>query len=259
MSFFSEERANELRAIFFESAQELLQALNEEGLRLEKAPADAEIVRDIRRTVHTLKGDSAACGYRELSEVAHALEDVLTPEIAGRSGAALAELVLSAADVFEAFLSAYMSGMQPPSGDVLRAMMQRVIHAENSSGPTLPVPGFEWNEYERLVIANTAEPACSVVNVGLVIDPKCAMPAAALQVIWRVLRETGTVLVARPEVGSTEPTAIVEAVLATEQSAEYVRRKCQVPGIVSMAYVEPYGPAAGQAVESTVDGRDRAG
>ncbi len=89
VSFFSEERANELRAIFFESAQELLQALNEEGLRLEKAPADAEIVRDIRRTVHTLKGDSAACGYRELSEVAHALEDVLTPEIAGRPGAAL--------------------------------------------------------------------------------------------------------------------------------------------------------------------------
>ncbi len=33
MSFFSEERANELRAIFFESAQELLQALNEEGLQ----------------------------------------------------------------------------------------------------------------------------------------------------------------------------------------------------------------------------------
>ena len=123
MSFFSEERASELRAIFFESAQELLQALNEEGLRLEKAPADAAVVRDIRRTVHTLKGDSSACGYRELSELAHALEDVLTPEIADRSGVALAELVLSAADVFEAFLSAYMSGMQPPSGDLLRAMM----------------------------------------------------------------------------------------------------------------------------------------
>jgi two-component system chemotaxis sensor kinase CheA len=249
VSFFSEERANELRAIFFESAQELMQALNEEGLRLEKAPADAEIVRDIRRTVHTLKGDSAACGYRELSELAHALEDVLTPEIAGRSGVALAELVLSAADVFEAFLSAYMSSMQPPSGDVLRAMMQRVIHAE-PSGPTLPVPGFEWNEYERLVIANSAGPAGGVVNVGLVIDPKCAMPEAALQVIWRVLRESGTVLVARPEIDSAEPTAMVEAALATEQTAEYLRRKCQVPGIVSTTYVKPYGAAAEQAVES---------
>ena len=66
MNFFSDERAAELRELFFESAQELLQALNEQGLDLEKRPGDAEVVRSIRRTVHTLKGDSAACGFREL-------------------------------------------------------------------------------------------------------------------------------------------------------------------------------------------------
>ena len=32
MSFFSEERASELKDLFFESATELLQALNEEGI-----------------------------------------------------------------------------------------------------------------------------------------------------------------------------------------------------------------------------------
>jgi two-component system, chemotaxis family, sensor kinase CheA len=250
VSFFSEERANELKTIFFESAQELLQALNEEGLRLELAHADADTVRDIRRTVHTLKGDSAACGYHELSELAHALEDVLTPEIASRTNAALAELVLSAADVFEAFLSAYMNGTQLPSGDVLRAMVQRVLCPENSDGPA-PAPAFEWNEYERLVIAKTAGPARGVVNVGLVIDPKCAMPAAALQVIWRVLRESGSVLVAHPEIDRAEPVAVVEAVLATEQSAEWVLRKCNVPGIVSTAYVTPYGLAEPGAEQTT--------
>ena len=61
-------------------AGELLQTLNDEGLQLEKTPGDAETVRSIRRTVHTLKGDSAACGYRELSELAHEFEDVLSLE-----------------------------------------------------------------------------------------------------------------------------------------------------------------------------------
>ena len=75
MSFFSEERAAELKELFFESAQELLQTLNEEGLEMERRPEDPEIVRSVRRTVHTLKGDSAACGYKELSELAHQLED----------------------------------------------------------------------------------------------------------------------------------------------------------------------------------------
>ena len=82
MSFFPDDRASELRDLFFESATELLQTLNEEGLELEKRPSDEELLRQVRRTVHTLKGDSAACGFNELSELAHSLEDVLRPEVA---------------------------------------------------------------------------------------------------------------------------------------------------------------------------------
>ncbi|MFZ0318796.1 MAG: Hpt domain-containing protein, partial [Candidatus Sulfotelmatobacter sp.] len=64
MTDLPDERGAELRELFFETSQELLQALNEESLKLEKNPGDEEIVRSIRRTVHTLKGDSAACGLR---------------------------------------------------------------------------------------------------------------------------------------------------------------------------------------------------
>ena len=81
MNFFSEEQAAELRELMFESSEELLQSLNEAGLELEKNPADAESMRRVRRAVHTLKGDSAACGFQELSELAHELEDMLTPQL----------------------------------------------------------------------------------------------------------------------------------------------------------------------------------
>jgi chemotaxis protein histidine kinase CheA len=73
----NDERNAELRQLFFESAQELLQTLNEQAMLLEKTPGLEEPLRSVRRTVHTLKGDAAACGYRELSELAHELEDVL--------------------------------------------------------------------------------------------------------------------------------------------------------------------------------------
>ena len=71
MSFTPEDRGAELRALFFESANELLQSLNESGLELEARPADEEVIRSVRRVVHTLKGDSAACGFTKLSEIAH--------------------------------------------------------------------------------------------------------------------------------------------------------------------------------------------
>src|ERR1700685_1162727 len=91
----SDDRGLELRELFFETSQELVQALNEEALKLEKTPGDEEIVRAIRRTVHTLKGDSAACGLRELSELAHQFEDALSLDSAA-SHAALAEIAFAA-------------------------------------------------------------------------------------------------------------------------------------------------------------------
>ncbi len=63
MSLFPEDRNAELRALFFETANELLQSLNEAGLDLEANPTDEEVIRRVRRAVHTLKGDSAACGF----------------------------------------------------------------------------------------------------------------------------------------------------------------------------------------------------
>ena len=101
MSHFSDERALELKELFFETALELLQSLNEETLKLEKTPGDVETVRTIRRIVHTLKGDSAAVGFQELSELAHELEDALAMETDG-APTALAEVAFAAADTFTA-------------------------------------------------------------------------------------------------------------------------------------------------------------
>ena len=87
MSFIPEDRGSELRALFFESAAELFQVINDAGLELEKRPADEDLIRGVRRAVHTLKGDSAACGFQKLSEIAHELEDVLSLQISQTHGA----------------------------------------------------------------------------------------------------------------------------------------------------------------------------
>jgi len=109
-----DERGLELRELFFETSQELLQALNEEALKLEKKPGDEEIVRVIRRTVHTLKGDSAACGMRELSELAHQFEDALSLE-GTATQTAVAEIAFAAADVFTEMIASYRNGGKLPS------------------------------------------------------------------------------------------------------------------------------------------------
>ena len=242
MSFFSDERAAELREIFFESAQELMQTLNEEGLELEKRPNDPEIVRSIRRTVHTLKGDSAACGYSELNELAHELEDVLTPELAAKANTSLAELVLCAADTFEVMLAAYRTKQAPPSGDSLRSIMRELVspapQAAVSAMQHVFDPKFAWTEYERLLIANSAVRGQKVFNVAVALDASSPMFAASVQLVRNVMQEAGTVLASRPEEGSTEAPSTIEAAIASHHEQTWLEKKCRIPAVVKQIRIE---------------------
>ena len=124
-----DDRMSELRDLFFESAGELVQTLNEQGLQLEKTPGDSEILRGLRRTVHTLKGDAAACGFNELSELAHEFENVLTLENSAATPL-VPDVALRAADVFNALLEAYRRKKKVPNTDSLRAEIDRLVVAE---------------------------------------------------------------------------------------------------------------------------------
>ncbi|HLH06093.1 MAG TPA: chemotaxis protein CheA [Terriglobales bacterium] len=245
MSFFSDERAAELRQLFFESAQELLQALNDQGLQLEQHPGDTEIVRGIRRTVHTLKGDSAACGYRELSELSHTLEDVLTPEMAAAKGNALAEIVLSAADMFDAMLAAYRGNLQPPDGDPLRKMVAELLASPNANSSADFKPRFEWSEYDRARMNDAINRGRPVYSVAVCVDPQCPMRGAALQLIQNVLQQAGTVLAQHPEdaTPNTMPD-VMEFAVATSLPPQTLEQKLHIPAVVSRVVIALWEPVA---------------
>jgi two-component system, chemotaxis family, sensor kinase CheA len=244
LSFTPDDRGTELRALFFESANELLQALNEAGLELEARPADEEVIRSVRRAVHTLKGDSAACGFSKLSEVAHELEDILNPQMGQLQGAKFAEVVLVAADSFEAMLSAYQRDAEPPNVDALRAMIHQLRDAPVSSaavtGSVTVLPAkFDWSEYEQLMISEAIHRGETVFNVALRVEQSSGMRAAAFQLIRNVLHGSGTVIALRPEDNSAAANVdLVEAALATAQSQEQLEQKCRIPSIVSQVLVE---------------------
>lgn len=234
MGIFSDDRANELRALFFESAAEILQAINEDALRLEKTPRDPDLVRDLRRNVHTLKGDSAACGYKELSEAAHAVEDVMTPEVAEQNGEALAGLVLTAADLFDSLLTSFRDGLQPPSTQELRRL---IAVLKNPPSEAKFAPAFHWSEYERKLIATIAN-GQPVYNIALAVDPSCPMPTAAAQLVRNTLHEAGTIAAMHPEADVTPPPTLIEVALASDKDVAWLERRAKIPTVVSQVYIE---------------------
>ena len=255
-----DERGAELRELFFETSQELLQALNEEALKLEKNPGDEEIVRSIRRTVHTLKGDSAACGLRELSELAHQFEDALSLEGA-RSHAAVAEIAFATADIFTEMIAAYRKNSKLPATKALSKKIEEltaapkkrksqvakkvlakagkktsaktlaksggkaVVKSAPAKAPAAKAPGksvSQWTEYEKLAMSKAQADGQDVLHVIAKIDPHCAMPIAGRQLVQNAVGTMGPVIAVRPDPKSPAASKHVEFLLASMQTAEQV-------------------------------------
>ena len=243
MSRPPEDRGAELRALFFESAYELLQALNEGGLQLESRPGDEEVLRSVRRSIHTLKGDAAACGFSKLSELAHEFEDVLTPQLVQSRGAKIAEIVLAAADTFGGMLSAYERDVEPPPVTQLHSMMRDLVEVpatpHEQAGASQIAAQFTWTEYEQLMISEAVHRGERVYNLALRVDANSLMRAAAFQLIRNVLHGCGTVIALRPEDNVAASTVeIVEAAVATHLTDEAVRQRCRIPSIVADIRIE---------------------
>ena len=244
MSGPPDDRMNELRDLFFESATDLVQKLNDEALRLEKFPRDAETARSLRRIVHTLKGDSAACGFRELSELAHEFEDVLTLQNPA-AAPAVPEIALRAADVFAALLDAYQGKRKLPSFQSLREEIARLAHPEQEDPAALKKTTqagqqtSPWSEYENLAIQKATEDGRSIHHVVVQLDPQCSMPIAARQMIQAALAGLGEVLALYPGDAATGPIDNIQAALASEKSAEQIRAKCRIPTISQSVKVTP--------------------
>ncbi len=244
MTFPSDDQASDLLDLFFESAQEILQGMNEAGLALEADPNDPEQLRHVRRAVHTLKGDSAACGFRQLSELAHQLEDVLTPELAAGNPGLIAEVVLAAADTFHEMLAAYRSNLQPPAGGALRDHIQRLLGKPAEGHLAASEAKFEWTEYERLMIAEAFSRNETVHAVALHLDPAALLPAAAFEIARKALASAGKILALHPESAeAVENGGLIEAALASEKSDDWIRQHCHVPCVIGKVRIERMEPS----------------
>ncbi|MBI2308055.1 MAG: Hpt domain-containing protein [Rhodocyclales bacterium] len=148
----------ELLAIFIEEAKEVLEAIGTNLALLQEQPHNAEVLTNIRRSFHTLKGSGRMVGLRDLGEVAWALEQVLNLWLRQ-------ELELTQ-QVFEMI------------GEAHRVFAEWVAHLEERSLP-IPDAGALVALAESLRIGGEAPvPAAAPEIVALApVVPEAAAPA----------------------------------------------------------------------------------
>ena len=95
---------DEMLEIFTLEAEDIVRAINTNLEILEKTPNNREALLEIRRNAHTLKGSAGIVGLKQLSDLAHRVEDLLDylAENEIESNEKIFELLLTSTDCFEA-------------------------------------------------------------------------------------------------------------------------------------------------------------
>jgi two-component system, chemotaxis family, sensor kinase CheA len=150
---------NELLEQFLSEARDALEGIGTKLMELERAPQDVELMTQLFRLVHTLKGNSGLFDFPEMTRVLHAGEDLMDAVRHERIGYSetLADRLLDAMD-FIGRLCDGIESNQPPDSSMateavrlaagLRQLVTPESHNEAAEAPapasssTSPVPAM---------------------------------------------------------------------------------------------------------------------
>jgi two-component system chemotaxis sensor kinase CheA len=219
--------------VFIDESKEHLQAINEQLLELEKAPENMEIVNEIFRSAHTLKGMSATMGFEDLANLTHQMENVLdgirNHKISVTSE--ILDVVFQAVDHLEAMIMSIAAG-----GDGKRDVKEVVEQlkrieqgevpaslAEQSSNTSSVPLAQTYGEFEYNVLQQAKEQGFSVYEIRVKLRADCLLKSARVYMIFEALNEAGEVIKSTPPVEMLEEEQFDQEFLlavVTKQSAE---------------------------------------
>ena len=105
---------SQFKEVFVSESKEHLVSLNAALVELEKKPSNKEVLNDIFRVAHTLKGMSATMGYDKITNLTHHMEDVLDKLRKGEAQAKgnIVDVIFECFDKLESLIEEVETGVE---------------------------------------------------------------------------------------------------------------------------------------------------
>lgn len=199
---------NQYLDVFIEESREHLQTCNEKLLELEKNPTDLQLVHDIFRAAHTLKGMSATMGYEDMAHLTHSLENVLDA-IRNEEMTITSEwmdVMFEALDDLEAIVLSIIEGGDGKRDvsevcaklDVTGANKETAAAAEAPEAASSETK-WSYDEFQRTVIAEAEEQGFKCFEIKVALKEDCLLKGVRVYMVFEQLNEVGEVVKTIPE------------------------------------------------------------
>ena len=240
--------------VFLQEAESLLDMLDQDIIRLEHEADDEELLQEIFRAAHTLKGSSGMLGLDQMAGLTHAMEDLLD-RVRKREQVVTAELVdalLISLDGLKALKQELVEGSET-SQVAVEPIIEALREAATDDGPGDagdPVPGLATRAAEPEIAARIAGvleqgEVLLYVRAELELETEWA-PVRCFQVLQE-LGERGDVLASVPsdeEIENEQAGHVLEAVIVSDAEAATIEAAVQGVSEVVSVHVAPWDPRA---------------
>jgi len=205
---------NQYLSIFIDEANDHLQSLNENMLRLEQQPEDIGIVQIIFRSAHTLKGMSATMGFEDLAALTHEMENVLDLVRNGKlsMNGNIFDTLFKCLDALEAMVQDVIGG-GTGGGDVAELVerLKAIVKGEDAgkaaanaaSADAVPA-SLTLDQFQTSVLKQSLESGHRVYYIEVKVREDCLLKAARAYMVFDVLERNGEVVKAHPSVQEIE-------------------------------------------------------
>lgn len=204
--------------VFIEESKEHLQACNQLLLELEKNPADLQLVNEIFRSAHTLKGMSATMGYEDLANLTHQMENVLDA-IRNKKikvDSHILDVVFLSVDHLEAMIESIASGgdgkmdvtevvqklkiIEDGKGlDAVQSAQEDALEQSKDS-----YSAIDYDDYEMTIIMQSKELGYNTYEVDITLTEDCLLKAARVYMVFEVLEKNGEIVKSAPSTTELE-------------------------------------------------------
>jgi two-component system chemotaxis sensor kinase CheA len=256
MAAAAEVSADDLK-VFLQEAEQLLELLDEDLVRLEQESGNEELLQEIFRAAHTLKGSSGMLGFDEMAHLTHAMEDLLdrvrkgtlaiTPEIV--------DALLMSLDGLKILKSNLTEDGEGDSIDT-----QPIVDSLNAAiaAGTAPEVISAQLSLHALVAADNglrakideAASEGTVLHLKVELEVSSDWKAVRCFQVLNELDDCGSVLGSSPSQSDIEQekvTGLLEILLATDQDASDIQARIEQLEEIASATTEPFDADAAPA------------
>ncbi len=265
--------------IFIEESNDNLQSLNEHLLVLENEPDNKQVLNEIFRVAHTLKGMAGTMGYVRMQKLTHSIENVLSEIRNGKIhvNSDMVDILFQCLDALENYVQQITTTSQEGNNDYpeLVAQLEQIIATTTQAAPVQAQPAdnapaqtttvTEGNveitlpEAQKHVVEEAMRQGLNVYGVRVVLSSTCVLKSARSFIIFKDLEAMGEVIHSVPEVQDIEDEKFddsFELVVVTEHSKEQIEKSVLSVTEVEAAIVQPLAAIAQTVADGTSNGTD---